>query len=61
MVPRLVVCFTFRDSARPGVYYKHNGKEQVAKVGEPEPLTKEMVIAIGHAPLSMSKVLHSLS
>lgn len=28
------------------IYYTHNGRDLVAKVGEPEPLTGEMVIAI---------------
>jgi hypothetical protein len=35
-----------REQRYYAIYYKHNGKEQIATVGEPEPLTKEMVIAI---------------
>ena len=35
-----------REQRYYAIYYKDNGEEQVAKVGEPEALTKEMVIAI---------------
>lgn len=37
---------SLRDARYYAIYYRHNGKDMKARIGEPEPLTGETVIAI---------------